>query len=341
MGRDVSNHSQPGGAGGMSVPDEGHYWLVAGRALEGYVIPFLGAGANLLERPEDSSWEVGTYLPSAAELAAVLAERCRYPDAPEDLLRVSQYLDAILGTRALYQYLHKLFDADYPPNSLHRLLARLPSLLRERGANHQLIMTTNYDDALERAFMEQGESYDLVWYEAKPDRDESGKFIHCSPEGEAVPITVPNEYDALSLEERTVILKLHGAINRADARLDSYVITEDNYIDYLARTDFSSQIPITLREAMQDSHFLFLGYSMRDWNLRVILNRIWDQAELNVQSWAIQLPHPDPRQNDIELKLWADRAHRGAGEVDLHQLPLKTYVARLQERLLEEAKVNV
>jgi hypothetical protein len=239
----------------------------------------------------------------------------------------------------LYEYLHKLFDADYPPNSLHRLLARLPGLLRERGSRHQLVMTTNYDDALERAFEEQGESYDLVWYEAKPRA--GGTFIHRSPEGEAVPIKTPNEYDALSLEERTVILKLHGAVNRTDPRLDSYVITEDNYIDYLSRSDFSSQIPITLREAMQDSHFLFLGYSMRDWNLRVILNRIWDQAELNVQSWAIQLPHPEPRQNDIELKLWADRAHRGAGEVDLHQLPLKDYISRLEDQLLEEAKVNV
>jgi hypothetical protein len=324
----------------VSVPDDDHYWLVAGRVLEGYVIPFLGAGANLLERPEDVSWEVGTYLPSATELAAVLAERSRYPEAPEDLLRVSQYVDAILGTRALYQYLHKLFDADYPPNSLHRLLARLAKLLRERGARHQLIMTTNYDDALERAFTEAGESYDVVWYEAKPGL-ESGKFIHCPPEGAAVPINVPNEYDALSLEERTVILKLHGAVNREDARLDSYVITEDNYIDYLARTDFSGQIPITLREVMGESHFLFLGYSMRDWNLRVILNRIWDQAELNVQSWAIQLPHPKPRQNEIELKLWADRARRSAGEVDLYQLPLKTYIGRLEDELLQEATVKV
>jgi hypothetical protein len=324
----------------VTLPDDDHYWLVAGRILEGYVIPFLGAGANLLERPKDVSWKVGTYLPSATELAAVLAEKSRYPDEPEDLLRVSQYVDAILGTRVLYEYLHALFNADYPPNSLHRLLAKLPSLLRKRGARHQLIMTTNYDDALERAFSDAGESYDVVWYEAKPG-EESGKFMHSPPGEPAIPINVPNEYEALSLEERTVILKLHGAVNREDAKLDSYVITEDNYIDYLSRTDFSGQIPITLREVMGESHFLFLGYSMRDWNLRVILNRIWNQAELNVQSWAIQLPHPKPKQNDIELKLWADRAHGSAGEVDLHQLPLREYVSRLEDQLLEDAAVKV
>jgi SIR2-like domain len=324
----------------VSVPDDSHFGNVADEILDGYVIPFLGAGANLLERPEDASWKLGTYLPSATELAAVLASKSRYPDEPGDLLRVSQYVDAILGTRVLYRHLHALFNADYPPNSLHRLLAKLPRMLRERGTRHQLIMTTNYDDALERAFSEQGESYDVVWYEAKPGK-ESGKFIHCPPGGGAVSINVPNEYEALSLEERTVILKLHGAVNREDKERDSYVITEDNYIDYLSRGDFAGQIPMILREVMAESHFLFLGYSMRDWNLRVILNRIWDQAELNVQSWAIQLPHPKRIQNDIELKLWADRAKRSAGDIDLHQLPLKTYVDRLDEQLLDQARVTV
>ena len=71
--------------------------------------------------------------PNGAELAQALAERSRYPDRDLDLLRVSQYVDAILGERQLYRYLHEVFDADYPPTSLHRLLAALPALLRERG----------------------------------------------------------------------------------------------------------------------------------------------------------------------------------------------------------------
>ena len=31
---------------------------------------------------------------------------------------------------------------------------------------------------------------------------------------------------------------------------------------------------------MRDSHFLFLGYSMRDWSLRVFLQRIWGEQRL-------------------------------------------------------------
>jgi hypothetical protein len=315
----------------MTVPDDDHYFFVAQRMLEGYVVPFLGAGANLSERPDQTPWEPGKYLPSGGELAAVLAKKSRYPDDHGDLLRVSQYVDAMLGERALYQYLRALFNADYPPTSLHRLFARVPALLRSQGARHQLVMTTNYDDALERAFADEHEEYDLVWYEAKRGAA-CGKFLHRAPGGSVVAIEKPNEYDALSLEDRTVILKLHGAVNREDARQDSYVITEDNYIDYLSRSDISRQIPVTLLEAMEESSFLFLGYSMRDWNLRVILNRIWASAALDAQSWAVQRPNPQPKQNEIEKKLWADR-----GDVDLLQLPLKDYLARLDAELTVQA----
>jgi hypothetical protein len=46
-----------------------HCQIVARRLGVGSVVPFLGAGANLCERPSDARWEDG-YLPSGAELAA-------------------------------------------------------------------------------------------------------------------------------------------------------------------------------------------------------------------------------------------------------------------------------
>jgi SIR2-like domain len=312
----------------QQTPDDDHYWLVASEILDGTVVPFLGAGANLCGRPPQAAWERGRYLPSGAELAEALAGRWRYPEPEQsrDLLRVSQYVDAVVGARRLYQYLRALFDADYPPTALHHMLAQVPRVLRERGVSQQLILTTNYDDALERAFVAAGEAYDLIWYEAKECRDH-GRFIHVAPSADAVVIDVPNEYDALSLDERPVILKLHGEINRLDERRDSYVITEDDYIEYLANGDISSQIPVLLREHMSDSHYLFLGYSLRDWNLRVILNRIWGQQQLDVQSWAIQRP-PDGKGGEIEQKLWARR-----GEVELLYGTLEEYVVKLSAQL--------
>jgi hypothetical protein len=152
------------------------------------------------------------------------------------------------------------------PTELHRLLAEVPEMLRRRQTPALLVLTTNYDDALERALDDRDEEYGVLWYEAKRG-SACGHFIHRGPEG-TVAIDRPNEYAGLGMAERTVILELHGAIDRTNPRGDSYVITEDNCIQYLSRSDIADQIPITVRERMGDSHFLSLGYSLRDWNLR-------------------------------------------------------------------------
>jgi SIR2-like domain len=306
----------------MSEPSESHYDTVLRAIADGRVVPLLGAGVNLCGRPEGTAWQHGRYLPSGAELAAHLAGLFAYPeDELVDLLRVSQYVEVMLGSGPLYDKLHELFDADYPPSPVHELLAGLPKRLGLAGRRrYQLIMTTNYDDALERAFRAAGEDFDLVWYIAEAEH--RGKFLHLPPDGEPRLISRPNEYDGLSLQERTVILKIHGAIDRRRPERDSYVITEDHYIDYLTRTDVSTLVPVTLGAVLRHSHFLFLGYSMRDWNLRVMLHRIWAEQSRTYKSWAIQL-HPNP----IDDEFWHRRG------VDVLDTSLEEYVAGLTARI--------
>ena len=201
------------------------------------------------------------------------------------------------------------------------------AVLREQGRPQLLLLTSNYDDLLERALQEAGEPVDVVWYEAKRGPYQ-GRFLHRPPEGEVVPIERPNEYTGLSLDERTVVLKLHGAIDRVNAKGDSYVITEDSYIEYLVGGDVGAQIPFSLLEKMEDSHFLFLGYSMRDWNLRVILSRIWGQQQLDLKSWAVQREPATAGAREVEDALWRDR-----GDVDLLYVGLKEYADRLEHEL--------
>ena len=308
-------------------PDGDHFAIVAELLELGDIVPFLGAGANLCDRPDEAAWEPERFAPSGGELAQKLASRSRYPDDDLDLLRVSQYVDAILGERRLYRFLHEVFDVNYPPTSLHRLFARLPAVLRENGRPQLVVLTTNYDDLLERAFTEAGELFDVVWYEAKrgPLR---GRFLHRPPGGDVVTIERPNEYTGLAPSERPVILKLHGAIDRADVRRDSYVITENSYIDYLVAYDVGAQIPFLLLERMEESHFLFLGYSMHDWNLRVILSRIWGAQQLDLKSWAVQRAPADAGVRKVEEALWRDR-----GDVDLLYVELKEYIDRLESEL--------
>jgi len=304
-----------------------HYESVVKAMAEGRVVPLLGAGANLCGRPRDAVWlrEELPFLPSGSELAEFLATYFDYPsDDTRDLLRVSQWAAVMQGSGPLYDELHEIFDVDYAPSPLHEFLARLPGVLRDKGVltRHQLILTTNYDDMLERAFAAAGEPFDLVSYLA--DGEDRGRFLHRPPGEAARVIERPNEYDALSLEERTVIVKIHGAIDRAEPDNDSYVITEDDYIDYLTRSDISGLLPVMLQAQLKRSHFLFLGYGMRDWNLRVILHRIWGQQRRSYNSWAIQY-----RPETIERTFWQDR------KVEIFDVELDDYVAGLHAQLAQ------
>jgi SIR2-like domain len=303
-----------------------HYRLVAGEIRAGRVVPFLGAGANLCGRPEELTWRPGQFdwLPDGKELSKYLASLFSYEDrSQDDLVRVSQYIALTAGALPLYEELRRLFNGDYPPTALHRFLAEIPGILRrQRGLRpYQLIVTTNYDDVLERAFHDAGEPFDLVTYDAEGSY--RGKFTHRPHDGRPKTILEPNAYFDLNTDERSVILKIHGAVDRDDETRDSYVITEDHYIDYLARTDVSKLFPVTLVERLRRSHCLFLGYSLRDWNLRVILNRIWGDEKLRAKSWAIQR-NPDP----LDEGLWSIR------EVMILDVSLESYIARLRKALL-------
>lgn len=228
-------------------------------------------------------------LDGGADLAAHLASAFGVPDdRPVDLARVSQYVATMQGTGPLYDELHARFEAAVEPGPLHRFLARLPALQRERGAPHHLIVSTNYDLALERAFEEANEELDIVTYVAAgPHR---GRFWHRPPDDAPRPIDVPNTYATeLSLDRRTILLKLHGAVDPLPEReWESFVITEDDYIDYLGRSELTAVVPVSLAAKLRRSHFLFLGYDMADWNLRLILNRIWGERPVGYRSWAVQ-----------------------------------------------------
>jgi SIR2-like domain len=294
--------------------------VIARRLLRGKVVPVLGAGVNLCERPPDVTFLRGRYLPSGRELAATLA--VDYPAIDSyDLAQVSQYIAALEGEGALYEELHDVFDADYPPTQLHRFLAKLSRRTRESTESREcmLIVTTNYDDSLERAFQEEGELYDLVVYIA--DGRDRGCFRHTRPDGTTTVIRKPNEYVDVRLDQHAVIAKVHGAVDRVQ-HSDSFVITEDHYIDYITRADVSGLFPAKLAEKLRTSHFLCLGYSLRDWNLRVMLYRLWGEQEgKKFKSWAIQAD-PSP----IDRAAWDERG------VDILPVRVEDFVAAVQRR---------
>jgi DNA-binding SARP family transcriptional activator len=259
-------------------------------------------------------------------IAARLAEAFDCPEEHRgDLTRVSQYVAVTQGVGPLYDELHTLFAEAAEPGPAERLLAGVPRLARARGGDHQLIVTTGYGRALERAFEDAGEAVDIVSYVAI-GRDR-GKFVHRKPDGEETVVSVPNTYADLSLTERPVILKIHGEVDpRPDRDRESFVVSEDDYIGYLAQTELANVVPVTLTAKLRRSHLLFIAYPVVEWSLRVFLHRAFSDQPISYRSWAV-LPGAHP----IQREFWR---HRG---VHLYDVAIEDFVADLERRLLEVA----
>jgi hypothetical protein len=293
------------------------YRLILDRLSKGQVIPFLGSAASLqpscpvwdqcvdaallkkapeecYQKPKCAGWAPppSKGLPRASELACHLARLINFPqDESADLARVAQYVDVISGRGNLNERLRSIFNEDYEPSSIHHFLAQIDVPL--------LIVTTNYDDLIERAFRSNNREYDLVIHTSDP---RLGVHIFYVPQGETKPIkAVPNKLN-LDLTKRTVIYKMHGGVDRLDSANDQYVITEDDYINFLTRMTKGKVIPSVFAEPFQSRPFLFLGHGLHDWNLRIVLNRLEEEMKKSVKnlvSWAIQY---EPSR--IEQRFW-------------------------------------
>ena len=255
------------------VPGAGEDQLgeVVRALLSGRLVHVLGPGPP---RRTEKPWPAGSRRPSTL------------PRSTRRSTRVSQYVAVTQGIGPLYDQLHDLFVEGDEPGPVERFLATLPELARAHGAEHQLLVTTAYGSSLERAFEERGEDVDLVSFVAiGPNR---GKFLHRAPDGAETVVAVPNSYAELSLAERPVILKVHGGVDPRPGRdRESFVVSEDDYIGYLAQSDLANVVPVTLAAKLRRSHLLFISYPVVEWSLRVFLHRVFGDEPISYRSWAV------------------------------------------------------
>jgi DNA-binding SARP family transcriptional activator len=285
--RRILRHEVPQPRAVAAEADDAHFDEVAAALFGGRLVPVLGH--------------------DAAGLGDELARRVGFDEDGCDLTRVAQFVALTRGSGPLHDELDALLDTSATPTATHRLFAALPAVLRSRGLPHQLLVTTSYDLALEQALLDAGEEFDVVAYVAT-GRDR-GRFAHREPNGASRIIDLPNTYAAeLSLERRTIVLKLHGE------RDNGFVVTEDDYIDYLAHGDVATAIPVGLAAKLRRSHYLFVGYGMREWSLRLVFARMAAGEPLAYRSWAVV-----PEARPLERQFWRAR------DVDLLELPLEDY----------------
>src|SRR5262249_2567138 len=124
----------------------------------------------------------------------------------------------------------------------------------------QLIVTTNYDQLLERALRDSGRD---PWVIVQPI--------------EGFKSTDRRKLDEKLAEfEGDVVYKIHGSFSAAPGSPASspahwIVITEEDYIKFLLTiTRVKEGIPEQIVTKLKLSSLLFLGYSLEDWDFRTL-----------------------------------------------------------------------
>lgn len=254
----------------MSVPPE-----ITESVKRGECILFLGAMASALA-PEISPF-VNKYKlapPSATDLSKALAEASAYPDEDRtNLQRVSlHYQHRPGGSR--YSLIHALSQQISAPD-----IGPSPALLMLAALPFRIIITTNYDhffdQALRQTQIQTGIFKDPLVRVYDPTRSHSPEDVPLDPK-----------------VEKPVLLKLHGDIDKPE----SIVITEEDYIEFIQRMSTPHLHPIhpNIRARMNSWPILFIGYSLKDYNLRLLFRTLrWHLHEAHFPlSFSVD-PYPD------------------------------------------------
>jgi hypothetical protein len=227
----------------------------------GKCTPFIGAGA---------SWPT---LPLGSHLAREWSAEYDYPlEDKSDLPRVAQFLAidnwAMFPKDLLQQRFQGIQAPDFAsPGEPHAALADL---------GLPIYVTTNYDSFMRQALVRRGRT---------PRRE----FCRWNNIAEIVDQPSVFEGDYTPNRDNPVVYHLHGYAELAQ----SMVLTEADYLDFLIRFSRDhSLLPPPIRLALTGSALLFVGYSLRDWNFRVILRGLIGSlgADLAYPSVAVQLP---------------------------------------------------
>ena len=221
----------------------------------------------------------GRWLPTPEDIARTWSKIHEYPFADNDALaRVSQYMASNQGEDfpryEIIDTLMQTLEARLPeelrpegpcctltemvqaakwtnltaddPNEVHQVLANL---------NLPLYLTTNPDSFMFEALTAQGKS---------PTRE----ICRWNRDLEYLPSLFEDDPDYIPTPEAPLVYHLFGN----DEEVNSLVLTEDNYLDFLVKVSAETdRMPNYIRGAMASSSLMFIGYNLYDWEFRVVL----------------------------------------------------------------------
>ncbi|HKC66500.1 MAG TPA: SIR2 family protein [Pyrinomonadaceae bacterium] len=255
---------------------------IAEKVSKGECILFLGAGVHY-PPPEGSiySYPEEQRLPLGRAFSQALADKSgfseQFPkDSTGNLQRVALYYETKLGRNNLVNEIKNAVMYGKKPSPVVRALARL---------NFPLVITTNYDQLFEDALRMP-----------KPLGPEKRPFVSVYNKDGSDPT---KEYPGDPAADQPFVVKIHGDVQSPE----SMVITDEDYIQFVLRMSDKipyNPIPLTFSYFFTRRPTLFVGYSLMDYNLRLLFKTLrWKIDPSNIpDTYSVDL-YPDPLILDV------------------------------------------
>lgn len=241
--------------------------------------PFLGAGA------------CAEVLPLGSDIAQALARKYNYPfQDTRNLPRVAQYIAVEVNPMIPKFEVIESFKGKGPPdytnlNEPHRVVADL---------DLPVYITTNYDD-----FMVKALNRDVP--KRTPRRETCKWYMARRTQKSASDPEFNFDLDFDPTPDVPVVFHLHGRLDK----LESIVLTEDDYLDFLMYISEERQlIPPRIEEAFTNSALLFMGYSLEDMNFKVLFRKLADYMRRNesARHVSVQLAPKENESTEEQVK---------------------------------------
>jgi hypothetical protein len=206
--------------------------------------------------------------------------------------------------------LHKRLEVEQsqtPPGAVAKMLASVTN-----DAAPFFLITTNYDSFIERAFRDAARPLCVITQNMRNPEGGASKISVIYPDG----TSGQEDSSEFQWADRryqpgtAFLFKMYGSVHRPlPDGPDDVIITEDDHIDFMVNSggNISPYFPpASLTAAYKRRRFLFLGYSLYDWNFRALLRMLSIRNALSGRRirhhYAIQLSPAA-----IEVELWRQR----------------------------------
>lgn len=286
---------------------ERHWNNLVGSLRHGNCVLMLGSEIPVKASSSTNGSQSGNTLAEELRLrlARELEEDDRSPNGNTLAALAQQYEDTEgFGPTTLRATAEMVLSSrQYSPSSVHEQLAALP---------FSLIVTTGQDTMLEQALKAAGKTPITHRYHLRGDKRENPEFV--LPGNPASP----------------VVFHLFGNAEEPS----SLVLSENDVLDFLIRVvSERPPLPNSLLRVLKrvGQSFLFVGFGIKHWDLRILLKILLRALELNRSGPAIAAEPLDGliQSDRDEMILFYQRGTR----VELEDADVGTFLTKLSDRL--------